>query len=222
MKILLVEDEEATARFVRQGLSEEGFVVDWAATAPQAELAVHDHDYQAILLDIMLPGGDGLNLCRRWRSQGEEFPILLLSARDSVNDRVCGLEGGADDYLVKPFAFSELLARLRALLRRRHDLARPVLSCGDLQLDPIAQQALWKQQALQLSRREYLLLQVLLEHAGETVSRTTLWEQAWETGSEPNSNAVDVYIGYLRTKLGEGRGLLQTVRGFGYRLQAPQ
>ncbi|MBS2039238.1 response regulator transcription factor [bacterium] len=223
MKLLLVEDEENTVGFLQRGLREEGFVVDVARTAREADLAVHDQDYDAILLDVMLPGEDGFSLCRRWRARGLNLPVLFVTARDALPDRVEGLNLGADDYLVKPFAFEELLARLHARLRRREGTARnEPLRAGPLELDLAARQARLHGNLLDLTSREFLILELLVTHANQVVSRAQLWEQAWETGSEPSSNVVDVYVGYVRHKLGEGRGLIQTVRGLGYRFSVPE
>lgn len=219
MKVLIVEDEEATCRYLHRGLSEEGFVVDLAQTSAQADLAVHDQDYDAIVLDVTLPGEDGFTLCRRWRQQGITTPILFVTARDALEHRVEGLNLGADDYLVKPFAFEELLARLRARLRRRgHPLQAEVLQLGRIELDTTAHEVRIDGHSLTLTSREYLLLEALLRAGGRVVSRRQLWESAWETGGEPVSNVVDVYVGYLRNKLGDARGQLETVRGLGYRL----
>lgn len=222
MKLLLVEDEENTIGFLQRGLREEGFVVDVARTGQEADLAVHDQDYDAILLDVMLPGQDGFSLCRQWRAQGLHTPVLFVTARDALPDRVEGLNLGADDYLVKPFAFEELLARLHARLRRREGVAKnQPLRVGPLELDLAARQGRLQGALLDLTGREFSILELLVTHANQVVSRGQIWDQAWETGSEPSSNVVDVYVGYVRAKLGEARGLIQTVRGLGYRLSAP-
>ncbi len=221
MKILVVEDEVNTARFLQRGLREEGFVVDLAHCGDSADRAVSDQDYDAILLDVMLPGCDGFRLCRDWRARGVNTPILFVTARDALPDRIEGLNLGADDYLVKPFAFEELLARLRARLRRAETQTIPSVNLGRLVVEPGARRACVDGQEIELTAREYLLLECLARRAGQVVTRTQLWEQAWETGSEPVSNVVDVYIGYLRHKLGPARALLQTVRGLGYRLSTP-
>jgi len=223
MKILVVEDEKNTARFLQRGLREEGFVVDLAFTGAEADLAVSDQDYDAILLDVMLPGSDGFELCRRWRQRGMHAPILFVTARDALTDRIEGLNLGADDYLIKPFAFEELLARLRARLRRSETTAPPPnITLGRLAVEPGARRARIDGHEIELTAREYLLLECLARRADQVVTRAQLWEQAWETGSEPVSNVVDVYIGYLRNKLGTARGQLQTVRGAGYRLSGPR
>ena len=223
MKLLLVEDEENAVGFLYRGLCEEGFVVDVARTSQEADLAVHDQDYDAILLDVMLPGEDGFSLCRKWRSQGLNLPVLFVTARDALPDRVEGLNLGADDYLVKPFAFEELLARLHARLRRREGSAKnqPV-RVGPVELDLAARQARLNGALLDLTSREFSILELLVTHANRVVTRAQIWEGAWETGSEPSSNVVDVYVGYVRQKLGVERGLIQTVRGLGYRLSVPE
>lgn len=219
MKLLLVEDEESAGGFLHKGLSEEGYVVDWVRTGGEADLAAHDQDYDAILLDVMIPGQDGFSLCRRWREGGMTTPILMITARDELRDRIQGLDLGADDYLVKPFAFEELLARLRARLRRGEiPPTSATLVVGPLELQTASRTARVGERNLDLTAREYLLLECLGRRVGQVVTRSQLWEQAWETGGEPQSNVVDVYIGYLRNKLGEAREMLQTVRGSGYRL----
>jgi len=221
MKILIVEDERASAAFLRRGLSEEGFAVDVAADADAADECVRVYDYDAIVLDIMLPGRDGFSLCRRWRSEGVTTPILFLTARDDVADRVKGLTLGGDDYLVKPFAFAELLARLHALLRRgRGPVAPRQLTIGDLRIDLDRRRVTRGDREVPLTMREFQLLEHLVRHAGKVVSRTELWEKVWESHSVPDSNVVDVYIRYLRNKLGREPDLIKTVRGGGYVLEA--
>lgn len=221
MKILIVEDEEITASYLRRGLSEEGYLVEVVHEADLADEAVHLQNFDLILLDIMLPGRDGCSLCREWRSQGLTTPVLILSGRQTIGDRVYGLDSGADDYLVKPFAFEELLARMRALLRRLSSAAPTFreIRIRSLCLDPERKRVTLDGKALELTAREYILLEVLARNAGRVVSRTVLWESAWESHAEPNSNVVDVYIGYLRRKLGDHADLLKTVRGSGYVLE---
>ena len=219
MKLLIVEDEEATCRYLSRGLGEEGFIVDIARTSDEADGSIHANDYDAVLLDVSLPGEDGFTLCRRWRAQGLTTPILFVTARDALEQKVEGLNLGADDYLVKPFAFEELLARLRARLRRKAEpLESEILRHGQIELDTRHRLLRRGGQPVSLTAREYLLLEALMRAQGRVVTRRQLWESAWETGSEPISNVVDVYIGYLRHKLGESRGQLETVRGQGYRL----
>lgn len=221
VKLLVVEDEKPTAAFLWKGLSEEGFAVDIARDAAHADEAVKVYDYDLIVLDVMLPGGDGFAMCRRWRAAGLNTPILFLTARDDVADRVRGLEIGGDDYLVKPFAFAELLARVRALLRRGQAAITPAeLQVGDLVLDTSRRRVTRRGQVLALTMREYQLLEYLVRHAGRLVTRTELWEHVWESHSTPDSNVVDVYVRYLRNKLGRDPDFIKTVRGGGYVLEA--
>jgi two-component system copper resistance phosphate regulon response regulator CusR len=220
VKLLIVEDEVPTASYLRRGLIEEGFAVDVAANAPEADGEVAVNDYDVIVLDVMLPGGDGFTLCRRWRDGGLTTPILFLTARDEVSDRVHGLEMGGDDYLVKPFAFEELLARVRALVRRAHGMpAASLLRIGDLVIDTGRRQVRRQERIVPLTAREYQILEYLGFRAGQLVTRTSLWEHVWESGREPDSNVVDVYVRYLRNKLGRDPDLIETVRGMGYVLQ---
>lgn len=220
MKLLVVEDEEAMAVFLRRGLTEQGFVVDLARDADEADEAVSTSQYDAIILDGMIPGGDGFDLCRAWRAAGVGAPILFLTARDGVGERVRGLELGGDDYLVKPFAFSELVARVRALLRRRlRDPEAPLIEIGELILNPARRRVTLQGNPVTLSQREYQLLEHLARASGSVVTRTELWEHVWESHAVPDSNVIDVYIRHLRDKL--GRELIQTVRGVGYILEPP-
>jgi DNA-binding response OmpR family regulator len=220
VKILVVEDEAPTAAFLRRGLTEEGFAVDVAPDAASANDQVAENDYDAILLDVMLPGADGFTLCKRWRQDGVTTPILFLTARDDVADRVRGLDRGGDDYLLKPFAFAELLARVRALLRRpRAMIGTPELRVGDVVIDTSRRKVSRGGRPIELTTREYQLLEHLLRNAGKVVTRTALWNHVWESGAAPDSNVVDVYIGYLRNKLGRTPDLIRTVRGGGYVLE---
>jgi DNA-binding response OmpR family regulator len=217
VKILVVEDETPTSAFLRRGLTEEGFAVDVAVDAASAKEHVATNDYDAILLDVMLPGADGFALCKQWRDEGITSPILFLTARDDVSDRVAGLDRGGDDSLVKRFAFAELLARVRALLRRpRAMTGSPELRVGDLVIDTIRRRVTRGGRSVELTAREYQLLEHLVRNAGRVVSRTALWEHIWESGAEPDSNVVDVYVRYLRNKLGRNPDLIRTVRGGGY------
>lgn len=221
MKILVVEDETPTSAFLRRGLTEEGFAVDVAADAASASEQVAVNDYDVILLDVMLPGADGFALCKRWREDGVTSPIIFLTARDDVSDRIRGLDRGGDDYVVKPFAFAELLARVRALLRRPRTMTgTPELRVGDLLMDTNRRRVRRGDRPVELSAREYQLLEHLVRNAGKVVSRTALWEHVWESGAEPDSNVVDVYIRYLRNKLGRNPDMIRTVRGGGYVLEA--
>jgi DNA-binding response OmpR family regulator len=222
MKVLIVEDEAPTVRFLRRGLAEEGFAVDIASDAASADLAVTINDYDAILLDVMLPGENGFALCQRWRREGLLTPVLFLTARDEIRDRVRGLDTGGDDYLVKPFAFEELLARLRALLRRgQSPRLAAELRIGDMVIDTNRREVSRHGQIVSLTMREYQLLEYLARHSGQLVTRTALWEHIWESDSVPDSNVVDVYIRYLRNKLGRNPDLIRTVRGGGYILEVP-
>jgi DNA-binding response OmpR family regulator len=220
MKILIVEDEAVTASYLRRGLSEEGYTVEVARSSELADEAVHLQQFDLVLLDVMLPGKNGFELCAEWRAQGLKAPILILSGRQSVADRITGLDAGADDYLVKPFAFEELLARIRALLRRPvHAELESSILIGPLLVDPLRKEARLEGQPLDLTVRELHLLEVLARRTRQVVSRTVLWEAVWESHSEPNSNVVDVYVGYLRKKLGKHAAMLRTVRGSGYTLE---
>ena len=221
MRLLVVEDEKKMAGLLSRGLKEEGHAVDLAGRGEDALWMARAVSYDAILLDVMLPGLDGFTTCRRLREEGIWAPVLLLTARDGIEDRVEGLDTGADDYLVKPFSFSELLARLRALTRRA-PLERPVvLQVGDLRLDPAAHRAWRGGDELELSAKEFALLQLFMSRPGQTLSRLQLLEGAWDMAFESRSNIVDVYVGYLRQKIDKpyGRQSLETVRRVGYRLR---
>lgn len=222
MKLLIVEDEAPTAAYLRRGMSEEGFDVDVAAGIPAAETAAALASYDIILLDVMLPGGSGFDLCLRWRKGGMTTPILFLTARDDITDRVQGLNLGGDDYLVKPFAFDELLARVRALLRRR-GAPTPMkrLRAGDLQLDPERRRVTRGSEVVPFTAREYRLLEYFALNPGKIVTRADIWEHVWDGEAEPDSNVVDVYVRYLRNKLGRAPVIIETVRGAGYVLNAP-
>ena len=224
MKILLVEDDRKAARLLVRGFEEEGFVVDVAHSAEEGDERAFVTEYDLIVLDWFLPGKDGLTLCRELRGRGVQVPILMLTARDALGDRVAGLNTGADDYLTKPFAFEELLARARALLRRS-ELTRPaVLAVADLRLDPGSQRVTRGTLVLDLTRKEYAILEVLMRHAGEVVSRTRLAEQVWKDDLIGIDNLIDVHIGNLRRKV-DPPGmppLIRTVRGRGFRLALPQ
>jgi DNA-binding response OmpR family regulator len=222
--LLLVEDDPTISRFLLRGLREENHVVDLAEDAATAEQFATEAEYDAILLDVMLPGDDdGFTLCRRLRQSRVDAPVLMITARDAVADRVHGLDIGADDYLTKPFSFDELLARLRALTRRgrtRHVTA--TLACGPVIMDLDAHQVTANGQPLHLSATEYRLLEFLLRRAGTIVSRAQLADHVWGNDYDPFSNVADVYVGYLRRKL-TGAGvpgtLIQTIRGLGYMLK---
>jgi two-component system OmpR family response regulator len=220
MRILVVEDEVKLAGLLRRGLREEGLAADVARTGDDAIWMARATEYDAIVLDVMLPGADGFEVCRRLRDAGTWSPVLMLTARDAIEDRVAGLDAGADDYLTKPFSFAELLARLRALVRRP-PLERPTeLQVGDLRLDPAAHRVWRGETEVRLSAKEFALLEAFMRRPGEVLSRFHLLEHCWDHGYENRSNVVDVYVRYLREKIDRpfGRASLETVRGAGYRL----
>jgi two-component system response regulator MprA len=226
MKILVVEDEPAVRESVRRALELKGYRVETAPDGPQALTAAKGSELDAIVLDVMLPALDGLEVCRRLRGDGNTVPILMLTARDAIGDRVAGLDAGADDYLVKPFALEELLARLRAITRRGGENGsageRPeVLRFADVRLDTGEHRAYRGERGLELTRTEYLLLELFLRHPRHVLTRTAIFEEVWGYDFGTSSNSLGVYIGYLRGKLehdGEPR-LIQTVRGVGYVLR---
>jgi two-component system OmpR family response regulator len=221
MRVLIVEDEVKMAALIRRGMREEGMAADVAVKGEDALWMAGSTDYDAIVLDVMLPGIDGFETCRRLRADSVWSPILMLTARDSVEDRVSGLDGGADDYLTKPFSFGELLARLRALARRG-PVERPVLlEVGDLKLDPATRQVWRGDTEISLSAKEFSLLEVFMRRPGEVLSRFQLLEHGWDYNYENRSNVVDVYVRYLREKIDRpfGRDSIETVRGAGYRLR---
>jgi two-component system, OmpR family, response regulator len=221
MRVLLVEDEIKMSRAIRRGLEREGYAVDAALDGNDGLHRASEWDYDAIVLDVMLPGLDGIEVCRRLRRAGRWAPVLMLTARDGVADRIRGLDVGADDYLVKPFAFGELLARLRALVRRGARERPAVLQVGDLALDPAAHLVTLSGRPVPLSTREFALLEFLMRHPGEVVSRPAILEHVWDYNYDGMSNVVDVYVGYLRRKLEQppGQVRIRTVRGVGYGLE---
>jgi two-component system OmpR family response regulator len=221
MRVLIVEDEVKMASLIRRGLREEGLSADVAIKGEDALWMAGSTEYDVIVLDVMLPGIDGFETCRRLRGDGVWTPVLMLTARDGVEDRVAGLDGGADDYLTKPFSFAELLARLRAL-SRRGSVERPsVLAVGDLRLDPATRQV-WRGDAeISLSSKEFAILETFMRRPGEVLSRYQLLEHAWDYEYENRSNVVDVYVRYLREKVDRPFHVtsIETVRGAGYRLR---
>jgi len=221
MRVLVVEDEVKMAALLRRGLSEEGMAVDVAASGEDALPRAGATAYDAIVLDVMLPGIDGFETCRRMRTEGVWAPVLMLTARDAVEDRVAGLDGGADDYLPKPFSFSELLARLRALARRGPVERPALLEAGGLRMDRATRQVWRGDEEISLSAKEFSLLEVFMRRAGEVLSRFALLEHAWDYDYENRSNVVDVYVRYLRAKIDKpfGTDTIETVRGAGYRLR---
>lgn len=214
MRLLLVEDDAMIGNSIRAGLRQDGYSVDWLRDGAAAELATQTTTYDAILLDIGLPKKSGLELLAQWRKQNNAVPVLIITARDAVSDRIRGLDSGADDYLVKPFDFDELAARLRALLRRRGGRASPQLEHGALRLDPASHQVWLDEAEIKLSGREFAVLQALLEQPGVPLSRAQLEDRLYGWEEEIGSNAVEVYIHALRRKL--GNDWVRNVRGVGY------
>jgi two-component system OmpR family response regulator len=224
MKILVVEDELKMASLIRRGLAEEGYAADIASTGEDALWMAEAHPYDAIVLDVMLPGLSGFETCRRLRIAGIWAPVVMLTARDAVEDRVNGLDAGADDYLTKPFSFAELLARLRAIARRGGVERPTALEVGDLRLDPATRKAWRGDREIELSPKEFALLETFMRRPGQVLTRLQLLEHAWDFAYENRSNVVDVYVRYLREKIDRpfGTSSIETVRGVGYRLEEPQ
>jgi two-component system OmpR family response regulator len=222
MRVLIVEDELKMAALLQRGLRENGVAADVAEVGEDAVWMAGATEYDAIVLDVMLPGIDGFEVCRRLRDDGVRSPVLMLTARDAVDDRVRGLDTGADDYLVKPFSFAELSARLRALVRRGPVESAPVLCVGDLSLDPSTRQVRRGSAEISLSAREFALLETLMRHPGHVLDRLQLLDHVWDGDYENRSNVIDVYIRYLREKVDRPFGVvsIETVRGAGYRLRA--
>jgi two-component system OmpR family response regulator len=221
MRVLIVEDELRMAGLIHRGLVNEGLVADVAANGEDALWMARAHEYDAIVLDIMLPDFDGFETCRRLRGAGVWAPVLMLTARDAVADRVAGLDSGADDYLVKPFAFAELLARLRALVRRSESERPTVLEVGDLRLDPASRLVTRGDVEVTLSAKEFALLETFMRRPGEVLTRFHLLEHAWDLAYDNRSNVIDVFVRRLRAKIDEPFGCksLETVRGAGYKLR---
>ena len=221
MRVLVVEDDPRMAAAIRRGLRSGGIAVEIEARGEQALLAARAGEFDAIVLDVMLPDRDGFELCRQMRAEGLWMPVIMLTARDAVEDRVRGLDEGADDYLTKPFSLSELLARLRALVRRGLAERPAVLEVGDLRLDPAAHQVWRGDEEVTLSVREFALLETFMRRPGQVFTQPQLLDAAWDLGYEQRSNVVEVYVRYLREKIDRPFGLrsIETVRGLGYRLR---
>jgi two-component system OmpR family response regulator len=223
MRVLVVEDDKKIASFVSRGLKEAGYVVDTAERGDDAlQVGLHNH-YDVAIVDLMLPGLDGLSLIERWRAQKVKIPVIILSAKRSVDDRVKGLQVGGDDYLTKPFAFSELLARIQALVRRSTARSEPTaLTYGDLTLDLLSREVTRDGRKIELQAREFALLEYLLRNAGRVVSKTMILEHVWDYNFDPKTNVIDVLVSRLRSKIDRDfdRKLIHTMRGFGYVLKA--
>ena len=222
MRVLLVEDEEDIADFLARGLKEVGYAVDQVEDGVSALDLASSFDFDLILLDIMLPKLDGYAVCKKLRERNVKTPILMLTARDTVEERVKGLDMGADDYLVKPFAFAELLARIRALSRREPVLSQPVLRVQDLEIDPAARTVTRAGKAVDLTAKEYALLEYFMRNPGRVLTREMITDRLWSFDSASFTNVIDVYVGRLRRKIDDGQPvkLIQTVRGVGYKIEA--
>jgi two-component system response regulator QseB len=215
-RILIAEDEPRLASFLEKGLRSNGFVTSVAEDGMKASMMARDEEFDLLVLDLGLPGKDGTEVLRELRASGQRMPVIILTARDDVSDKVGGLEGGADDYVTKPFRFEELLARVRARLRDERTVERTVLRAGTVVLDLRTRRAATDGRTVDLTAREFTMLEVLIRHAGQVLSREQLLSHVWGYDYDPGSNVVDVYIGYLRRKLGSNS--IETVRGMGYRL----
>ncbi len=223
MRILVVDDDKALCDVIKRGLEEDSYAVDCVHNGEDGVDYAESGSYNLVILDVMMPVKDGLAVCRTLREKKIHTPVLMLTAKDAVEDRVRGLDTGADDYLVKPFVFAELSARVRALLRREGTTRAPEISVGDLVLDTVTREVRWKNRPLDLTTKEYLILSCLMRRPGAVVSRRTIEESAWDYEFDSLSNVVDVYIRRLRGKIDpvEGKRIIRTVRGAGYRIEAP-
>lgn len=221
MRLLLVEDDRLVANFIKKGLSETGYAVDIAHDAQEGNYLAQEEDYDLIVLDLMLPDGDGLDICRQLREKGIPTPVLILTAKTQVEDRVAGLNAGADDYLTKPFAFSELGARIQALLRRSHREASPTLKVSDLELDPVSHEVHRNGREIELSPKEFSILEFLMRNKNQVVTRTMILEHVWDYNFETFSNIVDVYMTHLRKKVDgrENKKLIQSIHGVGFKIK---
>lgn len=221
MRVLLIEDDKKLTGYIKKGLIEESYSVDVVHSGLDGIDAVSTTEYDLIILDILLPGKSGIDVCREIRNRGIVIPVIMLTAKDTVQDKVTGLDAGADDYLAKPFSFDELLARIRALLRRTQSYKTPVLKVGDLELDPGAHRISRAGREIQLTGKEYALLEYLMRNKGRVVTETNILEHVWDMQADPFTNVVSVYIHYLRNKVDKGfdRALIHTVRSIGYTIR---
>jgi two-component system copper resistance phosphate regulon response regulator CusR len=221
MRILVVEDEKRIASFIKRGLTEQSYTVDVAPDGEQGLFFAETNEYDCVVLDLMLPGVDGLSVCRQIRAQGNDVPILMLTAKADVKDKVRGLDAGADDYLPKPFAFEEFLARVRVLLRRKSGSSVSVLRVADLELDQRTRRVTRGGSEIELTNREFALLEYLMRNAGTVVTRTMISEHVWQDDFDTFSNVISVYVNYLRTKVDKGfdKPLIHSVRGVGYTIK---
>ena len=224
MRILVVDDDQRLCDTLKRGLEENTFAVDCVHNGEDGEIYGSESVYNLIILDIMMPKKNGIEVCRNLRARNINTPILMLTAKDEVDDRVKGLDTGADDYLVKPFSFTELLARVRALLRRRDQSRSPELKAGDLTLNTVTHEVQWKQKPINLTSKEYAILEYMMRNPNAVISRTVIEEHAWDYNFDSMSNLVDVYVRRLRQKIDPVRGkdIIETVRGAGYRLRVKE
>jgi len=219
MKILVVEDEQKIARSLEKGLTAEGYIVDVADDGDTAERLVKDGNYDLVILDWMIPGGyDGPALISVWRERGEQVPIMMLTARTTIGDKVQGLDVGADDYLIKPFSYDELLARIRALLRRPKAHSGNILGTNKLELNTISKEVIYNKEVVSLTAKEFQLLEYLLRHKGEVLSKEQLLDHVWADESRVQHNTVETFVANLRKKIGPGEAVIKTVRGYGYKV----
>ncbi len=221
MRILVIEDEKKVADFIKRGLKEEGYAVDTASDGENGLLQALEIDYDLILLDLMLPVLDGVSLCKKLRENNIQTPLIMLTAKDSIKDKVRGLDSGADDYLTKPFSFEELLARIRALLRKEQSHRSTKLQAGDLILDIVSHKVWRGKDEIMLTAKEYALLEYFMRNAGTIITRTMISEHVWDINFDTFTNVIDVYVNYLRNKIdkGQSRKLIHTIRGRGYILK---
>ncbi len=222
MKILVVEDNQKLAANIKEGFEHDGFAVDCVFDGLTAEkrILINRTDYDVVVLDLMLPGKDGVAVCRSWREQDVTVPVLMLTARDATDDKVRGLDSGADDYLAKPFAFEELLARVRALLRRPQVIEKTILRVGDITLDPVSRRVEQDSKEVTLTLKEYMVLEYLMRNQNKVITRDALYDHAWDYADNSFSNTVNVHMKNLRQKLHDDGTHIQTIRGVGYKMEA--